>query len=156
MSCVVSLIKVGCEVRSFEVSNNPTLGYLLEQADEQFVPNAITINTRNVVSEETRLSDGDRIFIGSRVKGNTPFVVEFLRLGQGEVIRVSAEGTVSINQCIEMMEPQRKAYFVGADGKDVFQYQISGVTKQGTDLVPAPTAEGGTVRVICSTKVKGN
>ena len=85
---LVSLIKVGSEVRTFDVSNNPTLGNLLNIAGESFTPNTITINTRNVVTEATNLCDGDRVFIGNKVKGNTPFVVEFIRLGHGEVIRV--------------------------------------------------------------------
>jgi hypothetical protein len=156
MSWVVSIIKVGCEVRSFEISDNPTLGHLLDEAGEYFVPNTITINTRNIVSEETRLSDGDRVFIGNKVKGNVPYVVEFIRLGQGQVIQVSAEGGQSINQCIDMMTAQNRAYFIGADGKEVFQYQISGNAMQGSDIVPTPITDGGTVRVICSTKVKGN
>jgi hypothetical protein len=153
---LVSLIKVGCEVRSFEISDNPTLGRLLREAGETFTPNTITINTRNTVSEETRLCDGDRVFIGNKVKGNTPYVVEFIRLGQGEVVRVSSEGNQTISQCIDMMSAQSRAHFVGADGKEVFQYQISGITKTGSDIVPTPLAEGGTVRVICATKVKGN
>lgn len=153
---IVQLVKVGSEVRSFDISENPTLGNLLRKAGESFVPNTITINTRNDISEQSTLYDGDRVFIGNKVKGNTPYVVEFIRLGQGEVVRVSAEGTVSISDCINMMSSQNRAYFLNADGKDVFQYQISGVTKQSDDAVPAPSTEGGTVRVICATKVKGN
>lgn len=153
---LVSLIKVGSEVRTFDVSDDPTLGNLLDKANENFVPNTITINTQNVISESSRLADGDRVFIGNKVKGNTPYTVEFIRLGQGEVIRVAAEGAQTISQCIDMMNAQSRACFIGADGKEVFQYQISGVQKQGSDMVPAPTMEGGNVRVICATKVKGN
>lgn len=153
---IVQLIKVGSEVRSFDISDNPTLGGLLRKAGESFVPNTITINTRNAINEQTSLYDGDRVFIGNKVKGNTPYVVEFIRLGQGEVIRVSAEGTVTIADCLNMMSDQNRRYFVNADGKDIFQYQISGITKQSSDTVPAPSTEGGTVRVICATKVKGN
>lgn len=153
---IVQLVKVGSEVRSFDISENPTLGNLLRKAGESFVPNTITVNTCNAISEQTNLYDGDRVFIGNKVKGNTPYVVEFIRLGQGEVIRVSAEGSVSISDCINMMSSQNRTYFLNAEGKDVFQYQISGVTKQSTDMVPFPSTEGGTVRVICATKVKGN
>lgn len=153
---IVQLIKVGSEVRSFDISNNPTLGNLLQMAEESFVPNTITINAQNAVNEHTTLRDGDRVFIGNKVKGNTPYVVEFIRLGQGEVVRVSAEGSVTISDCINMMTEQNRSYFLSADGNDVFQYQISGVTKQSTDIIPVPTIEGGSVRVICATKVKGN
>jgi len=153
---IVQLIKVGSEVRSFDISNNPTLGALLNMADESFVPNTITINTSGGVSEQTILRDGDRVFIGNKVKGNTPFVVEFIRLGQGEVVRVSAEGSVTINDCVQMMNETNRGQFLAADGKDVFQYQVSGVTKLGSDLVPQPQQDGGSVRVICATKVKGN
>lgn len=153
---VVQLIKVGSEVRSFDVSDNPSLGNLLSKADENFVPNTITINSYNAVNENTVLSDGDRVFIGNRVKGNSPFVVEFIRLGQGEIIAVSVEGNVTISQAISMMAPERRAYFYNAEGDDVFQYQISGIKKQANDLVPEPSIDGGTVRVICSAKIKGN
>ena len=156
MSCVVSVIKVGCEVKTFDVSDNPTLGNLLDKAGERFVPNTITINANNYTSTSTRLSDGDRVFIGSKVKGNVPYIVEFIRLGQGEVIRVSAEGPVSISQGIDMMNPQNKACFINADGKEVFQYQINGMTKNSSDTVPTPSVEGGSVRVLCAMKVKGN
>ncbi len=153
---IVQLVKVGAEVRSFDISDNPTLGNLLQKAGESFVPNTITVNTRNAITEETPLYNGDRVFIGNKVKGNTPYVVEFIRLGQGEVIRVSAEGSVTIQDCIGMMSSNNRGYFINAEGKDVFQYQIGGITKQSTDMVPAPSTEGGTVRVICATKVKGN
>ena len=153
---IVQLIKVGSEVRSFDISDNPTLGNLLQLAGETFVPNTITINASSSIDEQTTLHDGDRVFIGNKVKGNTPFVVEFIRLGQGEVIRVSAEGTVTISDCVNMMNETNRTQFLTAEGKDVFQYQISGVTKQGSDTVPYPAQEGGSVRVICATKVKGN
>ena len=153
---IVQLIKVGSEVRAFDISNNPTLGSLLRLADESFVPNTITINTNNAINEQTTLYDGDRVFIGNKVKGNTPYVVEFIRLGQGEVVRVSTEGSATISECVDMMDDTHRAQFLTVEGKDVFQYQISGVTKQGSDLVPAPAQEGGSVRVICATKVKGN
>lgn len=152
---VVQFIKLMSEVRSFDISDNPTLGNLLRMADESFVPNTITINAASAISEQTVLRDGDRVFVGNKVKGNNPFVVEFIRLGQGEVVRVSAEGSVTIQDCVGMMTDQNRGYFQDASGKDVFQYQISGVTKQPNDLVPVPTV-GGTVRVICATKVKGN
>ena len=153
---IVQLIKVGSEVRSYDVSDNPTLGNLLQKANEQFVPNTITINSYNQVNQYTSLSDGDRVFIGNKVKGNTPYVVQFIRLGQGEVIQVSAEGSVSIADCINMMDPNRKAHFYSADGKEIFQYQIDGSPRQSSDIVPAPATDGGTIRVICATKVKGN
>jgi len=153
---IVQLVKVGSEVRSFDISDNPTLGNLLRIADESFTPNTITINAQNVVSENTTLRDGDRVFIGNKVKGNTPYIVEFIRLGQAEVVRISTEGSATIGDCINMMSDTNRNYFIGGDGNDVFQYQISGVTKQSSDIVPLPSQEGGTVRVICATKVKGN
>ena len=153
---VVQLIKVGSEVRSFDISDNPNLGNLLRKAEESFTPNTITINAYSAVNEQTVLCDGDRVFIGNKVKGNTPFVVEFIRLGQGEVVRVSAEDSVSIHDCVGMMNDTNRGSFLDAAGKDVFQYQISGVTKAPGDLVPAPAQAGGTIRVICATKVKGN
>jgi len=153
---VVQVIKVGAEVRSYDVSDNPTLANVLNKANEQFVQNAITINARNIISPDTRLSDGDRVFIGSKVKGNVPYVVEFIRLGQGEVVRVSAEGDATISQCLDMLSSQNRAYFVGPDGKEVFQYQVNGSTRQASDIIPQPPAGQETVRVICAMKVKGN
>jgi len=153
---IVQLIKVGSEVRSFDISDNPTLQNLLNQAGEVFVPNTITINASNAISPDTRLNDGDRVFIGNKVKGNIPYVVEFIRLGQGEVISVSVEEGTTIAQCFDMMNSINRGRFIGPDGKETFQYQINGVTKQSTDIIPPPSSEGGTVRVICAMKIKGN
>ena len=152
---VVQLVKVGSEVRTFDVSNNPTLGNLLNIAGESFVPNTITINSTGEITSDTVLFDKDRVFIGNRVKGNLPYVAEFIRLGQHEVVHVSAEGETTISECIGMMSPQNKACFVDANGKDCFQYQISGVTMQSEDIIPEPQP-GGTVRILCAMKVKGN
>ena len=153
---IVQIVKVGSEVRAYDISENPTLENALEKAGEVFVENTITINSANNIEPNTRLVDGDRVFIGSLVKGNTPFVVEFIRLGQGEVIRVSVESPVTIRQCVDMMSSSNRARFVDAEGGDVFQYQISGIVKESDSIVADPSVAGGTIRVICGVRVKGN
>jgi len=153
---IVQLVKVGKEVKTYDVSDNPTVGNLLDKAGEQFVPNTITVNYENTISRDTELDDGDRVFIGTARKANSPFVVEFIRLGQGEVIQVSADDNMTLKQCIDMMNPGNRENFINQNNEEVFTYQISGSQKTINDIVPSPISEGGSVRVICGVKRKAN
>ena len=153
---IVQILKVGRPTRSFDVSSNPTLGNALDLAGEEFGPGTITVNQTNDVNVQTYLFDGDRIFIGSLVKGNAPFVVQFMRLGQSEVITVTVETPVTIGECIAMMTPENRAHFIDANGKYVFQYQINGVKLDSDGHVDCPESDGQAVRVVCAVKVKGN
>lgn len=152
---VVQLIKMGTEIRSFEISENPTVGNLLDLAGEIFVPNTVTING-NGVTPDTCLSNGDRVFLGRATKGNTPFEVQLIRLGSSEgVVSLPCEDGMTVSQVLNQLSPDRKASFYNAQGQDVYEYRDSSGSKlEPGSTIPHPA--NGRMQLILSTKTKGN
>jgi len=152
---IVKLIKLGEEIKQYEISNNPTIGGLLDMAGEEFVENTITVNG-NCVSRTTALFDGDKVFIGKATKGNIPFEVQLVRLGSTDgIISLPAEDSMTVRQVMEQLPADKKATFYTADGKEVYEYRLaSGQAVESSYTIPRPTS--GTVRLILSTRTKGN
>ena len=152
---IVKLIRLGEPIEQFEISENPTVGALLDMAGEEFIENTITVNGSGV-TRATRLYDGDKVFIGKATKGNIPFEVQLVRLGTNNgIVSLPAEDGMTIKQIMDQLPTDRKAEFYNADGKDIYEYRMSnGQTIEPTATLSRPT--NGTTRLILSTRTKGN
>lgn len=152
---IVKLVEINKEIRSFEISENPTVGNLLDMAGVSFVENQITINN-NPVTRETRLNDGDRVFVGHRTKGNIPFEVQIIRVGSSEgIISLPAEDNMTVSNILAQLSPDRRATIYGSDGRLVYDMRNSRGDIITEDTVLSRPASG-TERIILSIRTKGN
>lgn len=152
----VKLIELGREIREFAFEHGATLGDLMNKAEEEFIPGNVTIN-QSVVNESTPLRDGDRVFLGNKVKGNVPFEVQLIRLGSGDgIINLPAEDNYTIDQVLAQLPADKKAQFFGSDDSALYEYRVggSGQPVQGNHVLSRPSS--GSVRLILSTRTKGN
>ena len=152
----VKLIKLGQEIREFAFEDGTTLGHLMCEADENFVQGNVTIN-QNIVNEDTPLRDGDRVFLGNKVKGNIPFEVQLIRLGSGDgIINLPAEDGYTIDRVLDQLPADKKAQFFGSDDKALYEYRVGGAGQpvSGSHVLSRPAS--GSVRLILSTRTKGN
>jgi sulfur carrier protein ThiS len=156
-SMIVKLVRVGKKVEEFEVSNNPTVGGLLTQAGVSYRPGCITIN-QGSVNTESFLEDGDTVYVGDPMKGNTPFIVSIVRIGNSEaVISLPCEPGTTVKALLNQLPEQDRAKFFKADGSDVYEYQIPSVGPMKIDsVIPTPNNIQVPVRLIMAARMKGN
>ena len=142
----VKLIELGREIRDFVFEYEATLGDLMEKAEEEFIQGNVTIN-QSVVNENTPLRE---------VKGNVPFEVQLIRLGSGTAINLPAEDSYTIDQVLAQLPEDKKTQFFGSDGSALYEYRVggSGQPVQGNHVLSRPAS--GSVRLILSTRTKGN
>lgn len=152
---IVKLIRLGQPIEQYEISQNPTVGALLDMAGEDFIENTITVNGGGV-ERCTILRDGDRVFIGKATKGNVPFEVQLVRLGtQNGILSLPAEDGMTIKQIMDQIPSDKKDEFYKDDGKEVYEYRLSNGQSVNSDYtIQRPTS--GTARLILSTRTKGN
>ncbi len=151
----VKLIELGRETREYSFENSATLGDLMAQAEEEFIPGNVTVN-QSVVNESTLLRDGDNVFLGNKVKGNLPFEVQLIRLGSGSNINLPAEDGYTIDRVLAQLSEDNKAQFFGSDNKALYEYRVGGAGQpvSGSHVLSRPAS--GSVRLILSTRTKGN
>jgi hypothetical protein len=153
---IVKIVQLGTEVQSFAMQRDATVGDLFTQAERDFVAGEVTRRNEQV-TEDTRLCDGDTIYIAKMVKGNLePFEIEIFRLGGGRSITLPAQDGQSIKVVLDQLGPEDKAQFFRQNGTPAYEFRISGVTEPVSidHVIQRPTS--GKVRVICSQVVKGN
>ena len=157
MATVVKLVQIGKAVREYEVSDNPTVGGLLEKAGITYTPNSVTIN-QDVVDQDTNLDDGDTVYIGDKMKGNLPFTVKMIRLGHADpVMEVAAESGVTIKSLIDSLPSTERAKFYKEDGSEYYSYNLNGnPVDSSSTVIPTPTDAAVPARLIMSVRQKGN
>jgi len=149
----VKLIALGSPIVPYALENRSDVSSLFRAAGKSFVQGNVTRN-QETVSEDTILHDGDRIFLGQAVKGNIPFEVSFLRLGDAS-ISLPAEDGYTIKATLSQLGDDEKAKFYRADGKASYEFRIGNSAAISEDTV-LQRPDSGTLRVICSQRVKGN
>jgi len=152
---VVKLIQLGRENREYALENSSTVEDLFDAAEENFIQGNIT-RSHQIVSPETTLRDGDRIYIGTAVKGNQDiFDVNFLRFGD-QGISLPAENGYTIKKTLEQLSDTDKEKFYRADGKLAYEFRIgnSGLPVGEDFVLNSPNLES--IRIICTQRMKGN
>lgn len=151
---VVKLMQLGASVIEYSLEDGSEVSDLFDAAGKTFVPGSVTRRQCNV-NEDTTLHDGDKIFVGNAVKGNIPFEVSFLRLGDSSV-NLPAEDGYTIKRTLEQLDDSEKAKFYRADGKAAYEFRIGASTDVGENYVLQRPAGDASLRVICAQRVKGN
>lgn len=157
MCVLVKLVLIGKPVIEYEISDNPTVGGLLDKANVNYKPGCITVNQENV-ERGYELEDGDVVYIGDAMKGNTPFTVKIIRIGHTDaIIELPCESGTSIKSLINTLPPADRAKFYTEEGKDVYEYRINGgEAVSGDTTIPTPADMALPVRLVLSTRTKGN
>ena len=150
----VKLVKLGRQTREFALENCSTVEDLFDIADENFVQGNVTRN-HGVLNSGAQLYDGDRIYIGTAVKGNQDvFDVNFVRLGDS-TISLPAEDGYTIKKVLDQLGEDEKEKFYRPDGSCSYEFRIGGSQPRDENFVlHRPT--GGSIRIICAQRVKGN
>ncbi len=154
----VTLVSLGSDVHTYEISANPTVSGLLAAAGKTHSRDMTITSNGNTLDLNSRLRDKDTVVIGRSMKGNdnVPFVVELIRLGaMGESI--SAIDGMTISEALNQFEPAKRAQYFRADGSDAYEYRYAsgGAAISGsTRLYRA--ANGGPIRLVLSQAMKGN
>jgi len=156
MDIIVKLVKFG-EVNTYSLPQGSTVRDLMNMANETFVQGNVTIR-HNTVTESSRLTDGDKVYLGRTLKGNQSdvFDVEFFKIGGGRAIHLGIEDGMTIKDAIEMMREEDSATFFKANGDPAYEFRIGGVQSSLTSEIPRPANESETLRIFCSQKMKGN
>lgn len=152
---IVKLVKLGEQTREYALESGSTVENLFEQAGDDFISGNVTRN-HSVVRLETVLYDNDRIYIGTAVKGNQNiFDVNFVRLGDS-TISLPAEDGYTIKKILEQLSEAEKGKFYRADGSPTYEFRIGGEGRPVDENHVINRPASGSVRIICSQRVKGN
>ena len=149
---------MGKAILDAEISANPTVQGLLDALNVTVPENStITVNGTEVL-KSTALYNNQRVFIGTKTKGNDdPFEVQLIRMGAGGGIeKLPATPGMTIQEVIDQLNPDRKATFTHADGSPAYEYRIGTRKVELNEGVSRPTDGTGTLRIILSQKMKGN
>lgn len=150
----VKLVELGSQIREYSLDDSSDVGSLFRAAGKTFVQGSVTRN-QAVVNEGTPLYDNDRIFLGRATKGNLPFEVNFMRLGDTSV-NLPAEDGYTIKRTLEQLGGSERAKFYRADGSVAYEFRVSGVGQPVDENHVLARPAQGSLRVICSQRVKGN
>jgi hypothetical protein len=157
MCVLAKLVIIGKPVVEYDVSDDPTVGNLLEKAGITYKPGCITVD-QETVDRGYELMDGDRVYVGYVMKGNTSFTVKIIRLGHSDaIIELPCESGTSIKNLIATLPSEDRAKFYKSDGTDVYEYRINGgEAVDGNAVIPTPSDPATPVRLVMSTRTKGN
>lgn len=150
---------MGAEIKEKEISEDPTVEGLFKACGQDY-PKDHKITRRGVdVDPDTQLYDGDRVFVGKKVKGNQhgdPFEVQLIRMGQGGGIKnLPAQEGMTISAIIEQLDKAERDSYYKADGSPAYEYRIGSEKREGSHILDKPF-DDKPVRIILSQKVKGN
>jgi len=155
---IVTLVSLGADVKSYEVSSNPKVEFLLEVANKKIKSSETITRSGERINNNTQLKDGDTVIIGENVKGNgNDFQVQLIRLGVPNFDTVNANVGMSIKQIIDLLPEEKKGQYFKADGKDAYEYRKStGGNPMNSNEIIYPNEGEGMVRLILSQSMKGN
>lgn len=150
---------MGKAILDAEISDNPTVQGLLDALNVSLPENStITVNGVEV-QKHTQLYNDQKVFIGTKTKGNVddPFEVNLIRMGAGGGIeKLPATPGMTIQAVIDQLSADKKTAFIHADGSPAYEYRIGTKKVELTESLRRPTDGTGIVRIILSQKVKGN
>ena len=152
----VKLIELGSETKEIGLHDGAVLTDLLDEVGKNFDDGEYTRN-HQPISEDTTLYDRDRVFFGKATKGNLdPFEVNFIRLGDTSVSVAAQDGYTIKRTLQEGLSDSEKVKFFRNDGSVAYEFRIGGQGQPVNEdhVLQRPTS--GSVRVICSQRVKGN
>lgn len=151
------LIQMGKAILDAEISADPTVQGLLNALGVTVPANSTMTKDGVEVTNSTRLYNGDKIFIGTKTKGNVeePFEVQLIRMGAGGGIeKLPATPGMTIQEVIDQLSEDKKALFKHADGSPAYEYRIGTRKVEVSEELIRPSDD--IVRIILSQKVKGN
>ena len=152
----VTLIKMGIPNRDFTFDNDEraTVEDLFERANEVFSEGSVTIG-QSSVDGDYRLRDGDRVFVSKKTKGNVPWDVVIVRMGNGANVTLPAEDGYTVNQVLDQLPADQKDEFFGADKKPIYEYRLpDGNPIEGDSVLARPTED--TMKLMFTRRTKGN
>ena len=148
---------MGKAILDAEISANPTVQGLLDALSVTVPANSTITRGGAEVTLSTRLYNGDKVFIGTKTKGNVeePFEVQLIRMGAGGGIeKLPATPGMTIQEVIDQLGDEARAAFKHADGSPAYEYRIGTRKVETSEKLIRPS--GDVVRIILSQKVKGN
>lgn len=151
----VKIIEIGKKNEDYTLDDGSTVDSLFRASKRHYTQGTVTKNNR-VVTKNTPLYDGDRIFIGSMVKGNVdPFLVKFVVIG-GPAVELAAEDGYTIQRTLDQLEPADKSRFFRADNSLAYEIRVEGGRPVDQNYILQRPSGSAPVRVVCSQRVKGN
>lgn len=151
MSIVVKICRLGSEVKEVCLEDRSTVGSAHRAAGIEF--KGCDVNGRPA-DENTVLYNNDRIFIGSKVKGNVDVVeVKMTKIG-AETATYTAQAGQTLDEFVKALEPAIREKYLDATGNHIYDY----TDMSGNQLTATSFRLNGTnaIRVMLSKKVKGN
>lgn len=147
------LVRIGSAVKEYGLNSGASAGDLFKAAGLSDDTSGAT-RRGQPVNQYTALFDGDVIFIGDKIKGNTD-TVKFVILGSS-VAEFPYEAGMTIGQVIDGLGAGDKGKYVNADGSDKYEYRVGSGTGavDRTYILNGGTSEA--VKVFLSQKTKGN
>jgi len=148
---------MGSDVQEREISDDPTVQGLFDACDEDYPNDCKVTRLGEDVDPDTKLNDGDKVFVGKKVKGNQDmFEVKLIKMGAGGGIKsMAAQDGMTIKEVIDQMpEDERKSYYK-ADGTPAYEYRINHIKQDESYQLVKPVGDRA-INVILSQKVKGN
>ena len=151
----VKLVELGSAIQEYCLEDSSCISDLFDAAGKTFVQGSVTRNNSSI-NEGTTLYNNDRIFLGRATKGNVPFEVNFMRLGDTSV-NLPAEDGYTIKRTLEQLGSEDRTKFYRPDGSVAYEFRVGGVgSPVDENYILIRPSSSSSVRVICSQRVKGN
>lgn len=150
---LVKICRLGSEVKEYSLDDGSTVSSAYRAAGLTY--EGCTVNGRDA-NENTKLYNNDRIFIGSKVKGNVDNIVEvkLTKIG-AETATYTVQPGQTLDEFIKGLGGTDRAKYVDANGNHIYDYTDMGGNKIESESF---RLDGSTsaVRIMLSKKVKGN
>lgn len=155
---LVKVIMLGSQVKEYEISNDPTVGGLIEMMEENdetgksFDSGTFTRGSVNL-DNSSPLRNGDTLHYAENLKGNQ-LSVKIIRIGAAVQSYAVNPGS-TIRQVLEMLpEDDQEDIFNGGESTS-YEIRIGDGQPQSLDTV-IPGRDGEEVRLILTKRIKGN
>lgn len=149
---LVKICRLGSEVKEYSLEDGSTVSSALRAANITYQGCEVNGNSAN---ENTRLNNNDRIFIGSKVKGNVDIVeVKLTKIG-AETATYTAQPGQTLDEFVKGLGSTDRAKYVDANGNHIYDYTDMSGNKIESESFRL-NAMTSAVRIMLSKKVKGN
>jgi hypothetical protein len=146
----VKLIKAGEQLVEYSLQDGSTIENLFDIAGRVFEGaqvNGLAVDKNYV------LHDKNRVFVGSKVVGNSDVEIKFMKIGSVAVSYTSQSG-VTLEDFFNKLEPKEKSKYIDENNNNRFQY--STVTGVAIDKSYVFEDTNTPIRIVLGEKVKGN
>lgn len=152
---LVKLIQPGREVKEYNVTDNPTVSFLLQQAGVTYATGSV-IRAHSSLSSASRLYDGDMVTYATPTKGNQMFEVKVVIIGSNTpIVSLPADEGMTVDAVLDQLPAESKAKIFNAEGKPIYEYRVGdSEALAGSHVLSRPS--NGVIRLILSTRTKGN